>query len=66
MTYVFIIRYSDSSDDSVQSQVIDTVSEYFLNFSRIDRIPKSDLVKIISNIIIYEINLISRFSPNIK
>jgi hypothetical protein len=47
---VFIIRYSDSTDDSVQSQVIDAVSEYFLNFSRIDRIPKSDLVKIISNI----------------
>jgi hypothetical protein len=50
MMNVFIIRYSDSSDDSVQSQVIDAVSEYFLNFSRIDRIPKSDLVKIISNI----------------
>ena len=47
---VFIIRYSDSTDDSVQSQVIDAVSEYFLNFSRIDRIPKSDLVKIISNL----------------
>jgi len=47
---VFIIRYSDSTDDSVQSQVIDAVSEYFLNFSRIDRIPKSDLVKVISNI----------------
>ena len=45
---VFIIRYSDSTDDSVQSQVIDKVSEYFLNFSRIDRIPKSDLVKVIS------------------
>ena len=47
---IFIIRYSDSSDDSVQSQVINLVSEYFLNFSRIDRIPKSDLIKIISNI----------------
>jgi len=47
---VFIIRYSDSTDDSVQSQIIDAVSEYFLNFSRIDRIPKSDLVKVISNI----------------
>jgi hypothetical protein len=47
---IFVIRYSDSSDDSVQSQIIDAVSEYFLNFSRIDRIPKSDLVKIISNL----------------
>lgn len=47
---VFVIRYSDSNDDSVQSQIQDAVSEYFLNFSRIDRIPKSDLVKVISSI----------------
>jgi len=47
---VFVIRYSDSNDDSVQSQVQDAVSEYFLNFSRIDRIPKSDLVKVLSGI----------------
>jgi hypothetical protein len=47
---IFVIRYSDSTDDSVQSQIVDKVSEYFLNFSRIDRIPKSDLVKVISNI----------------
>jgi hypothetical protein len=47
---VFVIRYSDSSDESVDSQIINVVSEYFLNFSRIDRIPKSDLVKAISGI----------------
>jgi hypothetical protein len=47
---VFVIRYSDSNDESVDSQIIDVVSEYFLNFSRIDRIPKSDLVKVISGI----------------
>jgi len=47
---IFVIRYSDSTDESVQSQIVDVVSEYFLNFSRIDRIPKSDLVKIISNL----------------
>jgi hypothetical protein len=45
---VFIIRYSDSNDDAVQSEVINAVSDYFLNFSRIDRIPKSDLVKVIA------------------
>lgn len=47
---VFVIRYNDSNDESVDSQIIDVVSEYFLNFSRIDRIPKSDLVKLISGI----------------
>jgi len=45
---VFIIRYSDSNDDAVQSEVVNAVSEYFLNFSRIDRIPKSDIVKVIA------------------
>lgn len=47
---VFVIRYSDSNDDSVKSQVIDVVSEYFLNFNRTDRIPKSDLINILSQI----------------
>ncbi len=47
---IFIIRYSDSTDDAVKSQVIDKVSEYFLNFNRMDRIPKSDLVSILSSI----------------
>lgn len=45
---VFVIRYSDATDDSVRSQIIDKVSEYFLNFNRIDRLPKSDIVSIIS------------------
>jgi len=47
---VFVIRYNDSNDESVDAQITDVVSEYFLNFSRIDRIPKSDLVKVISGI----------------
>lgn len=47
---VFVIRYSDSNDDSLKAQIIDKVSEYFLNFSRVDRIPKSDLIKELSMI----------------
>jgi hypothetical protein len=47
---VFVIRYSDSNDDSVKAQIIDVISDYFLNFNRIDRIPKSDLIKVLSNI----------------
>jgi hypothetical protein len=47
---VFVIRYSDSNDESVQSEIINKVSEYFLNFSRMDRVPKSDLVKVLASI----------------
>lgn len=47
---VFIITYSDSIDDNVNSQIYDNVSEYFLNLNRIDRIPKVDLIKAISSI----------------
>lgn len=47
---VFVIRYSDATDESVNSEISDVVSEYFLNFNRMDRIPKSDLIKVISDI----------------
>lgn len=47
---VFVIRYSDTNDDAVNSQIIDKVSEYFLNFNRVDRIPKSDIIKELSSI----------------
>jgi hypothetical protein len=47
---VFIIRYSDSNDDVIKAQITERVSEYFLNFNRLDRIPKSDLVSLISSI----------------
>jgi len=47
---VFVITYSDSQTDSVNSQIYDKVSEYFLNFNRLDRVPKSDLVASLSTI----------------
>ena len=47
---VFVITYSDSQDDNVNSQIHDVVSEYFLNFNRLDRVPKSDLVASLSAI----------------
>lgn len=47
---VFIITYSDASDDSVNAQILDKISEYFLNFSRIDRVPKVDIIKEIASI----------------
>lgn len=47
---VFIITYSDAIDDSVNAQIYDKISDYFLNLNRIDRIPKVDLVNLISDI----------------
>lgn len=47
---VFIIQYSDVLEDSINAQIIDTVSEYFLNLNKIDRIAKSDIVSELSNI----------------
>jgi len=47
---VFIITYSDAQDDSVNSQIYEKISEYFLNFTRLSRVPKSDLISEISSI----------------
>ncbi len=47
---VFVIPYSDAQDDSVNSQILEKISDYFLNLSRIDRIPKLDVIKALSSI----------------
>jgi hypothetical protein len=43
------MSYTDS-DDSVNAQILDKISEYFLNLSRIDRIPKLDIIRELSTI----------------
>jgi len=47
---IFVISYSDSTDDSVNAQILDKISEYFLNLKRIDRIPKLDIMRELSSI----------------
>lgn len=47
---VFVMSYTDSTDDSVNAQILDRISEYFLNLSRIDRIPKLDIIRELSTI----------------
>ena len=47
---VFVISYSDASDDSVNAQILDKISNYFLNMSRIDIIPKLDIIRLLSRI----------------
>jgi len=47
---VFVITYSDATDESVNSEILDKVSEYFLDLKRIDRIPKLDIIRELSSI----------------
>jgi len=47
---IFVIPYSNVTDESLNNQILDVISNYFLNLNRIDRIPKLDLVVALSNI----------------
>jgi hypothetical protein len=47
---IFIITYSDANDDSINAEIIDKISEYFLYLKRIDRIPKLDIIRELSTI----------------
>ena len=60
---VFVMSYSDAQDDTVNSQILNAISEYFLNFNGINRIPKVDLIvqlAAISDIASVDINFISK------
>jgi hypothetical protein len=48
---IFIISYSDATDDSVSAQILDKISEYFLNLTRVERIPKVDIIRELSSIV---------------
>ncbi len=51
------------TDDSVNSQILDKISEYFLNLTRVNRIPKLDIIKqlsLISDIHSVDIKFISK------
>jgi hypothetical protein len=47
---VFVIPYSDVTDESINAQIIDKISEYFLDLKRIDRIPKLDIIRLLSSL----------------
>lgn len=47
---IFVIPYSDATDESVNAQILDKISEYFLDLRRIDRIPKLDIIRELSSI----------------
>jgi len=47
---IYVMAYSDALDDSVNSQILQAISDYFLDLGRIDRIPKLDLIRVLSSI----------------
>lgn len=47
---VYVIPYSDATDESVNSQILEVISNYFLNLNRMNRVPKLDLIKRLSQI----------------
>jgi hypothetical protein len=60
---VFYISYSDAQDDTVNTQINDVISNYFLSFNRINRIPKVELVTAIaaiSDIHSVDVNFVSK------
>ena len=42
------ISYSDATDDSIRAQVLSTLSDYFLDLGSGNRIPRSELVRLIT------------------
>lgn len=47
---VFIMTWSDAVDENVKSQIIDAVSEYFLDLNKVDRVPKSEIISVLTDI----------------
>lgn len=51
--YVMFINlrlFDDAIDDNVRNEITERVSDYFLNLSRLDRVPKKDIITLISEI----------------
>lgn len=55
---VQVIRFSDAKEISVKKQIVSTLSDYFLNLTRLKRIPKSDIVRLIQGLPdVYSVNV---------
>lgn len=48
--YINLRLFDDAIEDNVNSQIVDAVSEYFLNLNRLDRIPRKDIINLVSDI----------------
>jgi len=47
---VHVIRFKDAKELAVKKQIVSIMSDYFLNLTRLNRIPKSEIVRIIQNL----------------
>lgn len=47
---ISLVTFVDYDKDSIKGQIVDKVGSYFINNTRKDRIPKSDLIKLIEGI----------------
>lgn len=47
---ISLVTFVDFDKDSIKSQITDKIGSYFINNTRKDRIPKSDLIKLIEGI----------------
>jgi len=47
---VFVIIYDDAVMENVTNEIQDIVSDYFLDFNRQDRVPRKDLINVLSEI----------------
>jgi len=46
---VNVTRYEDSTEDNIKQQILDELSDYFINNERPDRVVKSDIIKTLKN-----------------
>lgn len=47
---VSVIAFDDVSNDVIKSDISDTIGNYFIKLNRNDRVPKSDLIKIVEEV----------------
>jgi len=47
---ISLVTFADFDKDSIKSQITDQIGTYFINNTRKDRVPKSDLIKLIEGI----------------
>jgi hypothetical protein len=48
--FVNLRLFEDAIEENVKNEIVEKTSEYFLNLNRLDRIPKKDIINLISEI----------------
>jgi hypothetical protein len=48
--YINLRLFDDAVEENINNQIIEVTSDYFLNLNRLDRIPRKDIINLISEI----------------